>query len=73
MRSIIKGRLGATLFELIKPAKLQSNYIYLITSIFKISLTGFWGNVLNTLNHEYVDKLVQHANEMRNTTTDQAQ
>ena len=30
----------------------------------------YFFNILNTLNHEYVDKLVQHANEMRNTAAD---
>jgi len=46
VRSVIKGRLGATLFELIEPAKLPPNYINLFTSISKISLTGFWGIVI---------------------------
>ena len=43
VRRIIKGRLGATLFQLIEPAQLPPNYINIFTSISKISLTGFWG------------------------------
>ena len=33
----------------------------------------YFFNVLNTLNHEYVNSVVQHANEMRNTAADQGQ